>query len=85
MVSIDSAGVVVVGSVQPHILDVHAALEAMAAIAPRQAQLVELRFFGGLSLDEAAAVLGISPRTADKHWKLARAWLRSRLVGASAE
>ncbi len=80
-VSIDSAGVVE-GSLQPDVLDVHSALEAMAAIAPRQAQLVELRFFGGLPLHEAAAVLGISDRTADKDWKLARAWLRQRLGAA---
>jgi RNA polymerase sigma factor (TIGR02999 family) len=83
-VSIDSAGIVT-GLIQPQILDVHAALEAMATIAPRQAQLVELRFFGGLSLEEAAAVLEVSPRTADKHWKLARAWLRCRLGENAAE
>ena len=65
---------------QPDLLDVHQALEELAAIAPRQAQLVELRFFGGLSLEEAAAVLGIAPRTADKDWVLARAWLRRRLA-----
>lgn len=77
-VSVDST-VVAEGPFQPHILDVHSALETLALIAPRQAQLVELRFFGGLPLDEAASVLGISDRTADKDWKLARAWLRKRL------
>jgi RNA polymerase sigma factor (TIGR02999 family) len=64
---------------QPDLLDVHRALEELAAMAPRQAQLVELRFFGGLSLDEAASVVQIAPRTADKDWVLARAWLRRRL------
>jgi len=48
-------------------------------MAPRQAKLVELRFFGGLSLEEAAEVISMAPRTADKDWALARAWLRRRL------
>ena len=64
---------------KPSVLDVHKALDEMAEFAPRQAHLVELRFFGGLSIDEAAEVLGVSPRTLDKDWKLARAWLRGRL------
>lgn len=63
----------------PQLLDIHQALEDLATIAPRQAHLVELRFFGGLTLEEAAEVLEISPRMADKDWPLARAWLRRRL------
>lgn len=70
---------VAVGPVSAQVLDIHRALEEFEAIAPRQAELVELRFFGGLSLEEAAEVLGIAPRTADKDWSLARAWLRKRL------
>jgi len=66
-------------ALNPETLDVDLALDELAAIAPRQAQMVELRFFGGLSLDECAGVMGISPRTADKDWALARAWLRRRL------
>jgi RNA polymerase sigma factor (TIGR02999 family) len=66
-------------SLSPQTLDVDLALNELAAIAPRQAQLVELRFFGGLSLEECADALGMSPRTADKDWALARAWLRRRL------
>ena len=65
---------------QPDLLDVHLALEELATIAPRQAQLVELRFFGGLSIDEAASLLQVAPRTVDKDWVLARAWLRCRLA-----
>jgi RNA polymerase sigma-70 factor, ECF subfamily len=68
-----------VGPVSAQMLDIHVALEEFEAIAPRQARLVELHFFGGLSLEEAAAILGIAPRTADKDWALARAWLRKRL------
>jgi RNA polymerase sigma-70 factor, ECF subfamily len=67
------------GPLQPEVLDVDSALKELALVAPRQAQLVELRFFGGLSLEEAAAVLETSSRTADKDWALARAWLRRRL------
>jgi RNA polymerase sigma factor (TIGR02999 family) len=68
--------------IRPDVLEVDSALRQLALIAPRQAQLVELHFFGGLSLDEAAAVLQISPRTADKDWALARAWLRRKLTSA---
>jgi RNA polymerase sigma-70 factor, ECF subfamily len=68
-----------VGPVQPDILDIDMALKELALFAPREARLVELHFFGGLSLDECAAVLEIAPRTADKDWTLARAWLRKRL------
>jgi len=67
------------GPVHPDILDVDRALKELSEIAPREAQLVELRFFGGLSLEEAAEVLNIAPRTADKDWALARSWLRRRL------
>ena len=65
--------------ISPLVLDIDKALAEFALMAPRQAQLVELRFFGGLTLEEAAEVLKISPRLADKDWALARAWLRRRL------
>jgi RNA polymerase sigma factor (TIGR02999 family) len=51
------------------------ALNALAAIDPRQSQVVELRFFGGLSVEETAEVLKISPRTVMREWSLAQAWL----------
>lgn len=51
------------------------ALLALARLDDRKSRLVELRYFGGLTCDEAAAVLGISPRTADREWELARVWL----------
>lgn len=55
------------------------ALEALAALEPRQARLVELRYFGGLTIEEAAAELQVAPATAKRDWALARAWLRRRL------
>jgi RNA polymerase sigma factor (TIGR02999 family) len=61
------------------LLDLDEALVALAAEAPRKARLVELRWFAGLSLDEAAAALGIAPATADRDWAYARAWLKDRL------
>ncbi|MBK9386299.1 MAG: sigma-70 family RNA polymerase sigma factor [Planctomycetes bacterium] len=61
------------------LLDLDAALHALAAEDPRKARLVELRYFAGLSLAETAALLGISPATADRDWVFARAWLHTRL------
>jgi RNA polymerase sigma factor (TIGR02999 family) len=57
------------------LLDLHDALERLAAHDSVKAKLVELRFFAGLTLPEAAAHLGISPSTADRAWRYARAWL----------
>ncbi len=51
------------------------ALNSLAAIDPRQAKVVELRFFGGLRVEETAEVLGISPRTAKREWAVAKLWL----------
>ena len=57
------------------------ALTQLTALDTRKAQLVELRFFAGLTSDQAAAVLGISPTTADRDWAFARAWLRDAVRG----
>jgi len=51
------------------------ALNRLAELDPQQARLVELRFFGGLSIEETAAVLGTSPATIKRHWNVAKAWL----------
>jgi RNA polymerase sigma factor (TIGR02999 family) len=61
------------------LLDLDVALDRLAGAYPRPAELVKLRFFAGLSLDEAATTLGISARTADREWVFARAWLRDAL------
>jgi len=57
------------------------ALRALAALDERKARVVELRFFGGLTDEEAADVLGIARSTADADWFMARAWLRRKLAG----
>jgi RNA polymerase sigma factor (TIGR02999 family) len=61
------------------VLAVHDSLERLAAVEPRVAELVILRYFGGLTVPEAAAALGIAPRTADAWWAYARAWLAADL------
>ena len=55
------------------------ALTSLAAIDPRKSQIVELRFFGGLSVEETAEVLKVSPRTVMRQWSLAQAWLYREL------
>ena len=57
------------------------ALKKLAAIEPGKAKLVELRYFAGLTGEQAAEVLGISPTTADRHWAYARAWLQTEISG----
>ena len=61
------------------LLDLDEALNRFAAVEPAKAKLVELRFFAGLSVNEAAAVLGISPATAARWWEFARLWLYAEL------
>ena len=61
------------------LLDLSEALDELTTEAPAKAELVKLRYFGGLSVEEAAAALGISRATADRHWAYARAWLYARL------
>ena len=56
------------------------ALEQLTAFDPQQSRLVELRYFGGLTIEETAEVLGVSHATVEREWALARAWLRRRLT-----
>ncbi|MFO0844028.1 MAG: ECF-type sigma factor [Gemmataceae bacterium] len=68
------------------LLALDAALGKLAACDPLKARLVELRYFAGLTGDQAAEMLGISPSTADRHWVFARAWLRREMeAGGAAE
>jgi RNA polymerase sigma factor (TIGR02999 family) len=63
------------------LLSLDAALARLETLEPRVARLVELRFFAGLTVSEAAAVLGVSPATVKRDWSLARAWLHRELSG----
>ena len=58
------------------VVELHEALNELAAIDERKSKVVELKFFGGLSIEESAEVLGVSPGTVMRDWTLAKAWLR---------
>jgi RNA polymerase sigma factor (TIGR02999 family) len=68
------------GADEVDVLALDAALERLAALDSRQAKVVEMRYFGGLTIEETAAALDISPATVKRHWTLARAWLRRELA-----
>jgi RNA polymerase sigma factor (TIGR02999 family) len=70
-----------VGHVAPDrtLLAIDEALDAFSVVAPRQARVVELRYFGGLTEEEIVSALGISPRTVRRDWEFAKAWLASEL------
>jgi RNA polymerase sigma-70 factor, ECF subfamily len=61
------------------LLEVDTALRRLTELDPRQGKIVELRFFGGLTVDETAAVLNISPKTVKRDWSVAKAWLHGEL------
>lgn len=63
----------------PMLTDLDEALERLEEISPRQAKIIELRFFGGLTEDEVAEVIGVSSRTVKRQWESARAWLYGEL------
>ncbi len=67
--------------VPDEILDLEAALARLSEESPQKAELVSLRFYAGLTMEEAAAVLGVSSTTADRHWAFARAWLLASMDG----
>jgi RNA polymerase sigma factor (TIGR02999 family) len=64
------------------LLDLDAALTRLAAFDPRKSQIAELRFFGGLSLEETGHVLGLSIASVERDWQAARAWLFAAMKGA---
>jgi len=61
------------------VLELHEALEKLATLDPKQARVVELRYFSGLTIEETAEALGISPATVKREWAFARAWLQREL------
>lgn len=72
------------GSPAHEIMGVDEALQELAQAEPQLAELVELRFFGGLSMSEIADALGVSTSTVERGWRAARAWLEAKLKAGSA-
>jgi len=81
-ISLEQAVIVSQGTAAD-VIAVDEALTRLAEFDPQQARLVELRFFGGLSIEEAAEVLGVSRTTVKRNWNLAKAWLARELRGGS--
>jgi len=79
-VNLDQA-MIVSGERAAEVVALDDALARLAEIAPRKSRLVELRFFGGLSVEETAEVLGVSPGTVMRDWTFAKAWLRREVAG----
>jgi RNA polymerase sigma factor (TIGR02999 family) len=67
------------GSRAEEVIAVNRALDGLAAVDARKGRVFELRYFGGLSVDEAANALGVSPATVAREWRMAKAWLRREL------
>jgi RNA polymerase sigma factor (TIGR02999 family) len=61
------------------------ALQDLALLNPQHSQIVELRFFGGMNTEEVAEVLDVSPRTVQREWRMARAWLRRQIFADSRD
>ena len=69
---------------QVDLLDLDNSLDRLTKLDPQQGKVVELRYFGGLSIEETAEVLGISPATVKREWGTARLWLRQQMEGPAA-
>lgn len=82
LLSLDEAPAVS-SNAQPDVLAVDQALQALAKVDERKSQVVELRFFGGLSVEETAEVLNVSPETVSRDWRLAKAWLLREMAHQS--
>jgi RNA polymerase sigma factor (TIGR02999 family) len=69
----------VVKQIDVEVIAIDEALDRLAMIDQQQARIVELRFFSGLSVEETAVALGVSPKTVKRDWSVARAWLRREI------
>jgi RNA polymerase sigma factor (TIGR02999 family) len=79
--TLDDDPLVIVQARAAELLDLDDALRRLAALDERQARVVECRFFAGMSIEETAAALDVSPATVKREWALARAWLNRELSG----
>jgi RNA polymerase sigma factor (TIGR02999 family) len=77
--SLEADPLVAVEGCSADLLDLEAALQRLAALHERQARIVECRFFGGMSIEETAEALELSPATVKREWAVARAWLNREL------
>jgi RNA polymerase sigma-70 factor (ECF subfamily) len=71
----------IAGQPSLNLLTLHLTLQRLEELDPQQSRIVELRFFGGLTIEETAEVLSISHATVEREWKMARAWLRQEMGG----
>jgi RNA polymerase sigma-70 factor (ECF subfamily) len=76
-------GLMISGERSGEVLALHDALTALEAVDQGQAKVVELRYFGGFSVEEIGQILGMSPRTVKRHWALARIWLLKQMKSTS--
>jgi RNA polymerase sigma factor (TIGR02999 family) len=83
--NLDAAEQVAVPEIREDLLALDEALTKLTSVDSQAAQLVELRYFAGLSIPEAAQILGVSPRTADRLWAFARVWLLREVGGDGPE
>jgi RNA polymerase sigma-70 factor, ECF subfamily len=74
-------GIDVAGADAPDLVDIDRALDELEQFDPRQARVVELRYFAGLTVEETAEAMDLSPATVKREWTIARAWLHARLEG----
>jgi RNA polymerase sigma factor (TIGR02999 family) len=78
--SLDDVGPVAGEPPADELLALDEALDRLAEVAPDRAQIVMLRYFAGLTVEETARALGLSPRTVKRHWRFAKAWLRTEMT-----
>jgi RNA polymerase sigma-70 factor (ECF subfamily) len=83
-VSFDEAAIASPGE-RPDLIAIDEALADLAALDPRKSRIVELRFFGGLSIEETAEVMNISPTTVQREWRSAKAWLYHAISGEKSD
>ena len=83
-VSLDTVAVITRGGTGPDIVAVHEAMERLEKLDERQSRIVEMRYFGGLSVEETAEVMALSPATIKREFSAAKAWLYRELGGSGA-
>ena len=81
-IPLDDAALLLTTAEADHLVVLDQALDRLEAASPRSAEVVRYRFFGGLSLEETAALLGVSSKTVQRDWRAARAWLRKEVAQA---